>query len=146
MSAAWVCHRRNRATHQPDRDYSKKHLEPRTSPEDSRPMLKRKTPLRAKSGFKKRGGKLKPFSEKGRKKNEEYKKVRKEYLEEKEYRCEICGGQATDIHHKSGRAHNTLEKRTFMALCRFCHSRCHDNPKWARENGYLVYEYKRHAD
>lgn len=109
-------------------------------------MLKRKTPLRAKSGFKKRGGKLKPFSEKGRKKNEEYKKVRKEYLEEKEYRCEICGGQATDIHHKSGRAHNTLEKRTFMALCRACHRRCHDNPAWARENGYLVYEYKRYTD
>jgi hypothetical protein len=33
-----------------------------------------------------------------------------------------------------------------MALCRACHRRCHDNPKWARENGYLVYEYKRYAD
>jgi hypothetical protein len=30
---------------------------------------------------------------------------------------------------------------TFMAVCRPCHNKIHDNPAWARDKGYLIYEY-----
>lgn len=101
----------------------------------------RRTPLKAKTGFKKRGGRLKPVSDSRKKKNEEYFKVRKEYLEKVQGKCEVCSGQATDIHHKSKRGKNLSSSSTFMAVCRTCHTRIHDNPAWARENGYLIYEY-----
>jgi hypothetical protein len=105
-------------------------------------MLRRKTPLKAKSGFKKRGGKLNPVSARLKKRSIEYSRVRREYLEEKSGKCEICGGEATDIHHKSGRGKNLCEKRTFMAVCRADHDRIHQNPAWAKEKGYLVYQFK----
>lgn len=104
-------------------------------------MLRRKTPLKARTGFKKRGGKLNPVSNRRRKLNEEYGKVRKEYLEEKNYRCEICGQEATDIHHKKRRGKHLCEKHTFMALCRSCHTRVETDIAWAREKGYLIYEF-----
>lgn len=105
-------------------------------------MLRRKTPLKAKSGFKKRGGKLSPVSARLKKRSIEYSRVRREYLEEKFGLCEICGGEATDIHHKSGRGKNLCEKRTFMAVCRPCHQYIHDHPAWAKEKEYLVYQFK----
>jgi hypothetical protein len=105
-------------------------------------MLRRKTPLKAKTGFKKRGGKLNPVSERLKQRSIEYSRVRKEYLEEKDWKCEICNREATDIHHKKGRGKNTCNKQTFMATCRLCHQYIHDNPAWARENNYLIYEYK----
>lgn len=105
-------------------------------------MLQRRKPLRAKKGFKSGGGRLKPVSDSRKKKNEEYSKVRKEYLQQVGGRCEVCGGQATDIHHKSKRGKNLCAKDTFLALCRQCHTKIHDNPAWARENGYLVYQYQ----
>jgi hypothetical protein len=104
-------------------------------------MLRRKTPLKAKTGFKKRGGKLNTFSQRGKQRNESYRKVRKEFLEEKDYACEVCGMYATDIHHKKGRGKNLCKKESFMAVCRKCHTYIHDNPAWARENNYLIYEY-----
>jgi hypothetical protein len=97
-------------------------------------MLRRRKPLRAKVR------RIKPVSDKRRKLNEEYSKVRKEYLAEHP-RCEICGQQATDIHHKKRRGKHLLAKDTFMACCRPCHNRIESNPGWARENGYLIYEY-----
>lgn len=97
--------------------------------------------LRRKTGFKKTGKKLNPFSQRGKQRNESYRQVRKEYLEEKDYACEVCGVYATDIHHKKGRGKNLCEKESFLAVCRKCHTRIHDNPAWARENNYLIYEY-----
>jgi 5-methylcytosine-specific restriction endonuclease McrA len=126
-------------THQSDRDNSKEHPIPRASPNDRRPM-QRKTPLRAKQGFKKRGGKLKPVSDRRKVLNKEYASVRREYLLSNP-RCGVCGGGATDIHHKSKRGKNLSNKDTFMAVCRICHNRIHDNPAWAKEMGYLIYEY-----
>jgi hypothetical protein len=104
-------------------------------------MLRRKTPLKAKSGFKKRGGKLNPVSARLKKRSIEYSRVRREYLEEKNGRCEVCDREATDIHHKSGRGRNTCEKGTFLAVCRQCHTYLHQNVKWATEKGYIVREY-----
>jgi 5-methylcytosine-specific restriction endonuclease McrA len=104
-------------------------------------MLKRKTPLRAKSGFKNRGGKLKQVSDKRKHLNKEYASVRREYFE-KHPRCEICENQASDIHHKKKRGKNLSNIDSFMAVCRLCHNRIHDNPAWAKEMGYLIYEYR----
>lgn len=103
--------------------------------------MQRKTPLRAKQGFKKRGGSLKPVSDKRKVLNKEYAKARKEYFEKVQGRCEACGGQATDIHHKSKRGKNLSNKDTFMAICRLCHDKVHANPAWAKEKGYLIYEH-----
>lgn len=105
-------------------------------------MLRRKTPLKAKTGFKKRGGKLKALSGSRKAKNADYEKVKAEYFEEKNYQCEICNGQGTDLHHKKGRGKNLCKKESFMAVCRKCHTLIHDNPAWARENNYLIYDYK----
>jgi len=104
-------------------------------------MLQRKTPLQAKTGFKKRGGKLKAFSNRKREENEKYKVARNLYFNFHPD-CEVCGCPATDIHHKAKRGKNLYNMETFMATCRLCHNRIHDNPAWAREMGYLIYDYK----
>ncbi len=83
--------------------------------------------LGRKKGFKKTGARLKPVSDKRKILNKEYSEARKE---------------ATDIHHKSKRGKNLSSQQTFMAVCRNCHTRIHDNPAWARELGYLIYEFK----
>lgn len=103
-------------------------------------MLRRKTPLKAKTGFKKRGGKLKAFSDRKREENEKYKVARNLYFRIQPD-CEVCGCPATDIHHKAKRGKNLYNMATFMAVCRPCHNKIHDNPAWAREKGYLIYEY-----
>ena len=97
--------------------------------------------LSRKKGFKKTGARLKPVSDKRKVLNKEYYEARKEYFTTHP-NCEVCGAQATDIHHKSKRGKNLSSQQTFMAVCRNCHTRIHDNPAWARELGYLIYEFK----
>jgi hypothetical protein len=104
-------------------------------------MLQRKTPLQAKTGFKKRGGKLRAVSSSRRVKNAEYEKAKAEYFEEKNYQCEICNQAASDLHHKKGRGKFLCEKSTFMVACRKCHLAIHANVKWATENGYIIRDY-----
>jgi 5-methylcytosine-specific restriction endonuclease McrA len=104
-------------------------------------MLRRKTPLKAKAGFKKSGGKLNAFSKRRRDEYKIYKVARELYLN-KHPNCEVCGNVAMDIHHKAKRGKNLSNMETFMAVCRICHNRIHDNPAWARENNYLIYDHK----
>ncbi len=104
-------------------------------------MLQRKTPLQAKTGFKKRSGKLRSVSTTRRVKNAEYEKAKAEYFEEKNYQCEICNQAASDLHHKKGRGKFLCEKSTFMVACRKCHLAIHTNVKWATENGYIIRDY-----
>ena len=68
--------------------------------------------------------------------------MREQYLWDKNFTCEICGKQATDIHHKKGRGKYLCNITTFMATCRPCHMYLHDNVKWAREKGYIDYDFK----
>jgi hypothetical protein len=98
--------------------------------------------LRRKKGFKRPTRRIAKIAPRKLKAREEYSRVRKMYLLEKGYFCEICGKVASDIHHKSGRGKNLCAMNTFMAVCRPCHMQIHDNPQWAKENGYLVYEFK----
>lgn len=103
-------------------------------------MLKRKKPLKAKQGFKVKRKRLNPYSKSKVKEREQYRAARLFYLN-KHPNCEICQRPADDIHHKRGRGKFLCDTSTFMATCRFCHNRIHDNPGWARENGYLIYQY-----
>jgi hypothetical protein len=66
-----------------------------------------------------------------------YSDTRKTYLLSHPY-CEVCGCEATDIHHKARRGKNLNNTETWMALCRCCHSKVEANGKWAREMGYII--------
>ena len=52
--------------------------------------------------------------------------------------CAICGFGADDIHHMAKRGKNLCNKDTFLSLCRRCHCEVHNNPAWAKENGYIL--------
>ena len=81
---------------------------------------------------------MRPVSRKRSEALKAYYALRREYLR-LHPACEICGVRAaTDIHHKAGRGPNLNKTETWMALCREDHRRCHDNPRWAREQGYLI--------
>lgn len=124
-----------------------------------RSPLKRKTPL-------KRGGRLKPFSKKRSKANAEYLKRRAAFLAahpwcqwslaewgSSEEMAKLHEGRvvdntrnifvncprATEIHHRAGRIGPLLMDETkWMAVCRYAHRMIHDNPKIAKEKGYLL--------
>lgn len=85
--------------------------------------------------------KIKHFSDKKLSELKIYREVRDKYLQEHPY-CEVegCGNKTTNLHHKAGRVGNLLyDVRYFMACCSDCHpKRIHENPKWAREKGYII--------
>jgi hypothetical protein len=60
---------------------------------------------------------------------------------DKNYKCEVCGHAGDQVHHKEGRGKKLCAVNTFLAVCAGCHRRIHDNPAWARENGYLIYNF-----
>lgn len=66
-----------------------------------------------------------------------YKQAKREHFALNPF-CAICGFGADDIHHMAKRGKNLCNKDTFLSLCRKCHTRCHDNPAWAKENGYTL--------
>lgn len=68
-----------------------------------------------------------------------YRVLKGHYFEEHPA-CEMprCKKWAEDIHHKAGRGINTNNVEFFMAVCRTCHRKIHDQPVWAAEKGYLL--------
>jgi hypothetical protein len=67
-----------------------------------------------------------------------YATLRKVFLEGKI--CPITNQKATEVHHTySGkdRSAHYLDVKTWMAVSRDGHNWIHDNPKEAREKGYL---------
>lgn len=78
-------------------------------------------------------------SDKMRKALVEYKALRIEYLS-KHQMCERCGMyEATHIHHLMGRIGKLLNDiRFWVALCFHCHAWAHQNPKEAKEKGWLL--------
>jgi len=91
-----------------------------------RTPLKRKTPLKRVS--------VKRNSELDR-----YSKLRRKYLDAFPV-CEVCKNEdATEIHHRKGREHGRLNQTAwFLAVGRRCHTRIHNDPKWAMKMGYMV--------
>lgn len=85
-----------------------------------------------------------PRSQKRSKEEKLYSAKRIIYLQDHPM-CEahlpgICTDYSTDIHHKySGkdRSEYFLDIKTWMSICRACHSWIHDNSKNARELGFL---------
>jgi hypothetical protein len=46
---------------------------------------------------------------------------------------------ATDIHHMKGRlGKNYLDEQFWLPVSRHWHRQLHDNPKWAKENNYII--------
>ena len=69
-----------------------------------------------------------------------YSNLRKEFLESKPI-CEVCTtNDSSDIHHKLplGRGGKLNDVTIFLAVCRVCHDKIHQDPKWAEENNYLL--------
>jgi hypothetical protein len=67
----------------------------------------------------------------------EYRKQRKDFMSKHE-KCQVCRVKdATEVHHKAGRVGDNLTNQNdFLAVCRGCHRKIEENPKWAKENGY----------
>jgi hypothetical protein len=93
-------------------------------------LLKRKSRLTSKKPMNK-------VSVRHAKELKQYSQVRREHLLSNPY-CDICGLDATDIHHIAKRGKNLCNKDTFLSTCRFCHTKIHDDPAWAKENGYTL--------
>lgn len=106
-------------------------------------------------GYLRTDKKLKPLNRESKKtkaRRQVYKPLGKEYLQNNPV-CEIhdCVSRSTNTHHKMGREgfaddlarENDIplvsDVRFFLACCSSCHpQRIHENPKWAREHGYLI--------
>ena len=58
-------------------------------------------------------------------------------------KCFACGEwirpQNRDLHHTRGRAGSLyLDERFWEMVCRDCHTRIHENPKWAVRMGFMA--------
>ena len=76
---------------------------------------------------------------------QEYKKHRSSFLVSNPT-CTICNlNESTDIHHQLplGRGGKLNDVTIFLAVCRACHNKIHQDPKWAEENNYL---WKKHPN
>lgn len=82
----------------------------------------------------------KKISEKRNIQNQEYARLRDEYL--KVYpACEVreCHNKSNQIHHVNGREGEKLtDTNFFLAVCPDCHTKIHANPKWAQDEGYVI--------
>jgi len=79
-----------------------------------------------------------PVSAKRRDELTIYAKKRKAFLA-KHPRCAVYPRRkATDIHHMRGRAGRLfLSEDYWLPVCREAHVKIGNEPKWARDNGYL---------
>lgn len=81
---------------------------------------------------------IKKVSDKRKTQDKTYQLVRKAYLL-KNPNCEVCGVDASEIHHKNGRTNERLiDSDYFLSVCRPCHNEIHANPEHARREGYLI--------
>lgn len=90
---------------------------------------------------KKKSKAIKPVSNKRLEELAIYRPLRDKYLAEHPI-CEVkgCERKTTNLHHKNSRVGKMLyATEYFMACCELCHPKgIHENPEWARENGYLI--------
>lgn len=106
----------------------------------NRQPIQRKTPM-------KRGKPLRRVSKKRAAENKTYAKQRAEFLA-KHLHCEICIAMClfvgemrppSDVHHQNGRnGRRLLDEAYWLAVCREHHQWIHDNPKEARQRGWLI--------
>ena len=93
------------------------------------------------SPAKKKQKRIKPVADKRLGELAIYRPRRDKYLIDNPT-CEVhdCNNETTNLHHKNGRIGPMVYNvKYFMACCHVCHpQRIHENPEWARENGYLI--------
>jgi len=80
---------------------------------------------------------IKKTSDKQLERLKEYRIVRDKFLDENKF-CMICGKIATDLHHKKSRGKHLCDVSTFMAVCRGCHDRIHNNHAESVRQGYII--------
>jgi hypothetical protein len=108
-----------------------------------RTPLTRKTPLA-------RGGRLRPYSARRRRRDASYPAARLEVFERSEGRCEApaphaadCTGACEQVHHREGRnVPDPHHLDNLVGLSAACHARAHLVPLWAYEAGISV---RRHS-
>lgn len=68
-----------------------------------------------------------------------YSKLRRKFMENKPM-CEaalpVCNGGSTDVHHMKGRGKYYLVERTWLSVCRQCHTYIEEHPQEAIELGF----------
>jgi hypothetical protein len=81
-----------------------------------------------------------PVSEKRLKQLAEYRKAKKEFMSQPENQiCPVTGDEAHEIHHTNGRENEKLNDTEYwIAVSRRGHTWIHENPKEAREKGWLI--------
>ncbi len=93
------------------------------------------------SPLKNKKKRIKPVANKRLEQLAIYRPLRDKYLSDNSI-CEVhdCNNETTNLHHKNGRVGKMIYNVDyFMACCHICHpQRIHENPEWARENGYLI--------
>lgn len=83
---------------------------------------------------------IKKVSTKRNSQNQQYLRLRKEYLESYPS-CEVveCHKKSTEIHHMAGRENDMLlDTNYFLAVCHDHHHKITVDSKWAIENGYSI--------
>lgn len=81
-------------------------------------------------------------SKKRARQNRVYTQKRRAFLEGNCHchRCSAAGASTPlEIHHRKGRIGEMLNREEWwFALCNPCHRWVHENPKQARESGYII--------
>lgn len=82
-------------------------------------------------------------SDKQKKVEAKYKKVRKKFLEEHPVclaALQGCTKQATEVHHMAGKANEELylDTQLFLPVCHNCHVIVEKHPAFAKQNGLSV--------
>jgi len=83
---------------------------------------------------------IRKVSKKRRKQSKEYSKLRADFLLRPENRfCPVTNKQTIEVHHKNGRENQRLTDTShWLAVSREGHQWIHNNPKEAREKGWLI--------
>jgi len=61
-------------------------------------------------------------------------------------RCQMCGHDGTDVHHRVRRRDGGDEDWNLILLCREHHSWAHGHPEQARERGYIISPFIPHDE
>ena len=57
--------------------------------------------------------------------SDHWKEIRREFLEDENYQCEICGGKANQVHHKNYNCLYEEERDDVEVVCWECHQDRH---------------------
>ena len=76
-------------------------------------------------------------SEKRKIEDQEYRVLREQFLGVNPFCAIYPYMPSEDVHHMQGRGKYLMDVDTWMAVSRKAHIEIHDNPAWAKEQGYL---------